>query len=856
MFVYAFQKGFFTIYSIGVIKYKPLGKLHIGNETLGENPCFFYDENGKLVLLRSRQAFIGGPYFTQPLSYDPHAPPNMNQWWVGHTAAWCDIHGMKNTSQNLIRCHMYMIWFFPERRVANDSFFDTYFIPWLQQLKSEGFYFQLEMWNDNGTGSSTYPYAYPSDNGMYFWWNREARDYSLLWNKTVQDDLIWIWNYTLTKLYQANVLDHLVLIEPICEYPYPSSMAMAVSATPFYHGKLFWNYAKSNVSQDSWHSWLRKKYDDNITKLKEAWNHGPEPWNYSGTENDSFESLLLSNHTGYGYGNPRYNDMLMWTHECMVNFTRYFYEQINTWWYGKNKVYIGWDAQDFGRYQHSPQGKNNPNYITRLDYSLVDFHRYSDVILKHYYSHPLTGDPPGTLDQYDRLGDFSLFYFTHLAAWARALKKPFIIDETGCSSGAWFSGTNGWSTWATQNYKIAWTNASVRIALTDGAAGLNQFYCQYSHCIWGNPNPAGNISYWEPYMKHQMEIYKSAEAWLDKLYYAPITIVLDYGSVYSGEPTYTHGDAALLKSVGITPKYLVLMDTNGILYPEIPEDTEIVIWATHGVAMYMPTATMLQKMNSVLSDGKKLILAGVCNGEWFSGYVDPPNYRLENFLNVSMFPLTSMTYGTDYGEDYNSTTIHISLYGTNIAIRRSLSWTSKVWWNVSKINAVWTINTTDGNYYSGWGHEPFVLQNQYIAWIKVSLATSNTWGQGSNEYNLYDANTGLVYRKILENWGYHHPFLSWDYPDNSYGHALTERAIAKLSSTKLIAVIGSHHFRAYTYTVKINLTSLCMDTSTDYSVYFPSNSTIKVLNAEQLIGGFQVNVPGNQTEVITIQTAR
>jgi hypothetical protein len=767
-------------------------KLHIGDPSKDENPRFFYDEEGNLVTLREIQGQALIDYFTRSYSQ-----------FGGKSLGEMDIELLKNLSMNVIRIHISpqslpaagcpnacMFW---ENRTPVSEWYDA-LLNFFQKVKNNNLYFTI----DGGLGGS--------DPDYWFRWERDW--YSLLWNETVFDDFVWIWNYTLTRIKEAGLLDNLVYITPASEY-FGQTWEPDAGMNPYrFDGySLILNYSwnktgqekdetykyvksKTDVALRSWQNWLKNYYKDNITALIENWNrYGPEPWNYTGNETYDWDSLNFS----YSRWGNRKGDFDFWMNDVINNFTRRFSERIKKYF---PEVYITWDTAVY-------IGTNK--CVTNS----------SDFLAHHFYA-----EPPWANWGIKFYSDRYQYYWEPIAGWARALNKPMVNDESGGDCCQW---------WSPIEYYTGGINVTSGLAMTNSYAGLLLFYVGHEFFGWVSFDFWNNyLNQMKPVAEKYMKLWKGLERYLDKIEYDKIAIIDSFTDSES-----SLGNFAFLRQAGFNPEYIISSYNNGTLYPpEIPLDVEVIVLPS-GIGddpYIIMSPEELKAVNKALSRGAKAIISQMVGADF---YRNPLRY--EDYINSSYFPLNPL----DYKWERNSTPIYVNVDGTIITINRSAWWSSgnSVKWNTSAIKGVWLINTTEG--------EPFVIINDKIAWIRTPLSTNNF------HYSSYinEPKTYLIYKKIFEYWGIK-PVIEVD--KNS---PKLDTTFARESNTSAVIIQYNHHHDNRIINLSINLDKAKLDPSYNYILFSVADwyASKSYYSSAELQAGIPIKIEGNRSQAVIIK---
>lgn len=719
---YAILHSYVTISSSGYILAisSPAGKLHIGDPNEGENPCFFYDENGQIVTLRMIQAAATNAFFTYTFP------------GTTHSYAEEEIELVNKSAANTHRLHMFFISgsgneYSTSRRVSNQDLYNK-LIDFCRKAAARGQYYVLDGYMDNTTISV-------NENNWFF--KELTSPGGLLWNQTVMDDFVWIWNETLRQLNSAgaDVWNHLVYIDVWSEFDGGTSNDVkSMCRNPYlYDG----THGLGDAAIVSWRNWLRKKYDNNITKLISTWNLGSsEKWNWNGRETTSFDSLLFSQ-GALADSSMRQVDMQLWYNEVILNFTKYCTEQ---WKKSFPDVYVCWGGygNDVSMGYAAAISPSEPAF------NLAALLFYTDIIDQHWYG------SDGNQDFTHWNSDYVKYGLAQLAAVGRALKKPIVLGETGCVTGQGV----GFSSDERENTYIFW-NRTVTDLIRFGWGGWCPYWYGYYYALEAAPNAISETNARLNTIRWLNTFYMMNQDLMEQYNFDPICIISPFGEKMR-ELRGLEGIFQLFIKAGYNPKYVVLAWNETMDLPnEIPSDTSLVVIGSGytSFAMSEHTGQLIQNWGN--NNASRKIIALYCQER----SIHNTSIHWEDTLNASWFPLNPMIYGSTYiSSDFahNSTDIHVSVYGEEILIERSKDWYAGYYvnWFYSDITGVWLINTTDGRYYDGIGYEPLVIANNKLAWIMSPLDRACTC---LSTFRMPSPNAGLIIKKIMEYFGFH-PF--------------------------------------------------------------------------------------------------
>jgi hypothetical protein len=794
----------------------PYGKLHIGDETLGQNTWFFYDENGHLVTLRMYQSGHRGiGFYTTICEYGDYA---------GQTWADASISFAKDAEYNCFRIHMFFgsqyasssEWLFPSRRTVNETVFD-YFLGHLEDLADNNIYFVLDGYWHQGSSS--------------FWMAQElngtAPSYGgLLWNSTVQDDFIWCWTEVLTRIKNRgeNVWNHLVFIEPWSELFMSQSGSvtgtdLSINAQHPYRYNGTFGYGDAALK--SWHNWLKKKYNNNIDSLKTVWSKGAyEAWNYSGVENNTFESLLMSFKT-VKYSVRAY-DFNEWFAEVVENFTR----DCTTYW--KTcfpDLYVAWDGWASGLTYPSISSSD-----IRVKPSAC--FKYSDVLDGHDFA--------GTSEDYTYfLGDNYVYRQIQLAAIARTLKKPYVTGEFGAGMSIALGYDSGQDTNNINCWKIV-----LNRALRHGYAGWCPFWCSYWHA-WETGIYSTRVARCDarrPYMRELNLLYKAAENWIDKNEYDPIMIVTNGGAYFGTSYSETGSSITkLFDEAGYIPKYWGFSHNNETFYPEtIPNDVEVVVLGELGSTGDY-TKEELKIINDWLnSDGShKLIICYPARKD----LLQQSTIHFEDFVNTTLFPLSAVTYDTSYILNSNATDTYVDVDGVYVLLARSNAYHSGgyIEFPESYITGTCLINYTDTG-------KPMTIINNRIAWIGSVIGLQ--CGNPNSEAYAACRNGYLIIRKILNYWGCK--------PNAEIAESYRRVVVvfSKISDTYgIVPLFSLNQTYSGTINVKFNFTTMGLDRNYNYILFSQKTKNTMIKTPSELeSAGIIISLEPMSRDIIVLRT--
>lgn len=802
----------------------PYGKLRIGNETLGQKPWFFYDENGRLVTLRMYQSGHQSiRFYTEAIPAGKYADGN---------TTWADasILFAKDAGFNCFRIHIFFgnkyvppsEWLFPARRTVNEAVFE-YFLDHLEKLANNNIYFVLDGYLH--LASPNYWLAQEV--------NGSAPHYGgLLWNSTVKEDFIWVWNETLTriKMRGENVWKHLVFIEPWSEWLLggPGSPTgeniITNSQNPYRYNQSQWeDKGFGNASLVSWQRWLKKKYKNDIEKLKVIWGYGPETpqerWNASGREKNSFESLLMPTKPIKRSYN-RALDFNLWFAETIENFTR---DCNNYWKTFFPDLYVAWD----GWQSTLGAGILEPDYIrVRTAAAFI----YSDVLDGHDFA--------SLSENYAYVfGDRYVYRQLQLATIARTLKKPYVTGEFGPCTGS-SVGYDPAQDWR----NIGTWNLTLNKALRYGYAGWCPYWVSYWHAFeTGNINRILRADARQPYIRELNLIYKAAENWLDKIEYDPIMIVTPAGSHFN-----TYGSmsgavflAKLLDQAGYVPKYWGFSYNNETFYPKtIPDDVKVIILGEL-VNTQEYGKLELKIINEWLNSDSfhKLVVCHTPSRDFMLG----DSIRWEDVLNVTLFPLSTVAYGVSYVSRFNNTDVYVNVDGVDVLLERSNNYHSGYYVEFVEqyITGTCLINYTDTG-------KPMTVINDRIAWIG-SVISYQCGNPNANAYST-SKNGYLIIRKILSYWGYIPKIdVTQDYWRVGYG-------FSKISSTYgIISIFSLNHTHSGIIRPKLNFTRMGLDTNYSYVLFSLQTKIAMTKTPTELENGFSVQLGPLNREILILR---
>jgi hypothetical protein len=686
--------------------------LHIGNEKMGENPCFFYDNTGHVITLRMIQAAATNAFFTFKF-------PNSE-----NTYASAEIVLAQNSSANSHRLHMFLVSgsgneYSSSRRVPLQSMYDK-LLSFCLNASIQNQYYVLDGYIDNTTISA-------NTNNWFF--KELTSSGGLLWNSTVTDDFVWLWNETLQQLKtNPNVWDHLLYIDPWSEFNGGTLDDVKIMCrNPYlYDG----TNGLGNAALISWQNWLESTYHGNISELQVVWGRGTqERWNWTGKETNSFDSLLFSQ-GAMATSSMRQVDMQLWYNEVVANFTNYC---SNEWKKSFPDVYVSWGG--YGADVSLPfTGVLSP---TSVIFNLAAELNYTDVIDQHWYG----SDSDGFMNWNS---DYVKYGFAQLAAAGRALKKPIVLGETGFVT----SQTVGFDS-ENRNKTYNYWNNTIQDMIKFGWAGWCPYWYGYYYSLEAARSAVDETNARISTMESYNALYASKEASMEQKIYDPITIVCTYGENFR-EFRGLEGIFQLFIKAGYNPKYVLFeWDDQSDLPNTIPKDTRVVVLGSGftSQAITEHTGQLVQDWANN-NDSRKIIALYAQERS-----IHNVSVHFENILNASWFPYSNMAYGVTYmSSDYahNSTSINVDVSGTSVLIDRT-NWYGGYFvdWDYTKIRGAWLINSTNGRYYANIGYEPLVIANDKLAWVNSPLDRSTAC---LGTYEMLSPNAGLIIKCIMEHF--------------------------------------------------------------------------------------------------------
>jgi hypothetical protein len=645
----------------------------------------------------------------------------------GTTHSYADeqIDLLNKSSANTHRLHMFLISgtnneYSTSRRVPNQNLYSK-LIDFMRDLGSEAQYCVLDGYIDN----TTVPVNFNN------WFFRELTSPGgLLWNRTVMDDFVWIWNETLRQVRNAgsDVWSRLVYIDPWSEFSGGSTEDVKfMCRSPYlYDGE----HALGNAALLSWQSWLADKCNDSISELKTAWGLGSaERWNWTGRETDSFASLVFSQ-GALSTSSIRQIDMQLWYNEVVANFTRYCTEYWKTYF---PDVYVCWGGYgaDVSFGYGASLSPTNPAF--NLAAEVI----YSDLLDQHWYG----SDSAQDFSHWD--SDYTKYGFAQLAAAARALKKPIVLGETGVVTGQGL----GFSQDERANTYIFW-NRTVTDMIRHGWAGWCPYWYGYYYSLEAAPSAVSETNTRLGTMQLFNSQYCQIESSIADNVYDPICVISTLGEQFR-EYRGLEGIFQLFLTAGYNPKYVVLSWNETVDLPgSIPEDASVVVIGSGltSFAMSEHTGELVKRWGNN-NESRKVVALYSQERSIYNTSI-----HWETTLDASWFPLSPMIYGTSYVSSdsaHNSTNIHVNVDGVSVLIDRSSNWHGGYYvnWTHTRINGVWLINTTDGRFYDGLGTEPLVIANDKLAWIMSPLDRSCA---GLTSFRMLSPSSGLIIKRIME----------------------------------------------------------------------------------------------------------
>ena len=688
------------------------GQLRVGNETEGQNPCFFYGDDDQLITLRQYQdghldrddtGAYGQTYYTDTIRSD--WPAYTTGPYIDYTWANATIQYAVDAGFNTLRIHMFLgknqADLFPTYKAIDPIAF-RYFLEHLTEAKNNDLYYALD--------------GYFHDSGAVAWWfTDEMMNSSVLWNTTVRDDFIYVWESMVQEIYtNSTTYDGLLYIQPWSEWFLGGTAdnILIWARDPYrYNG----DDVYGNASLVSWNNWLNTTFSNNATHLNLVFDEGTTDKFNETTEIAFFNTSMPS--ASFSSSSVRAYYFSRWYDECVYNFTSYFNTQLKT---SFPDLYISWDgfAATFG-------GAGNANAVTSA-YTCIE---NSDVLDHHTFGSVSAGY--GNWD-----GDELLDDYTVLSGLSRALKIPLIVGEQGIAT----SQATGYDAVYDDETVAHWREIT-NMMLTQGYAGWTPYWCNYIHSYASTQNYVDDADRRIPALIEINKEWEAAENYIDKTVYKNITMLVSLGTSYRDGQIQTYPYAL----GNIVPKYAIWSIGNGTRIPtSIPPDTDILIMGGDYYANYYYFPDDLRMVNEWLENDTdhKLIL------HYFTTQDHHLNtLRLENYFNTSLFPINNMVYGAGYTASDNSTDCYVTAWGDQVLLNRSDNYHSQhgMTFNPADITGTTLVSITDSN-------KPFVIASNQVAWVGCATEMYEALA-ASRAYN-YEYDIWKIYYEILDNWGY------------------------------------------------------------------------------------------------------
>jgi hypothetical protein len=826
-------------------------QLHIGNSSIGENPCYFYNENGTLTTLRIT--------WEGDMMYPSYDIPDAEQ----------QLQINKNVSGNCERFLLYPSAFFPNPKGTVDTANISAVVNLLRCVAGNGSYYIL-----------SWDFFLGGDNNN--WFSREMNASSIFWNTTVQNDLIWmtttLFSYiNAVKVDGQSLLSYMAYISFTEWLDYGGIMtnqnSYSVTGTDlqwqtnarnpyrfsgdpsFYMGEYNGNHPvdppynggtqvtySATCAEVSWTNWLKKKYNDNITALKIAWNvtdmygayndKAMEYWNYTGTESNSFSNLTMGN---MSYNTGRELDFGEWYDQCTYNFTMNFKNSVKAFY---PNVYFAVDTMaPLYTPSHTAGDCGCSPLILAETSDLLDYHLYGGW------------SGASTADTVWFQGDVYHSWWCDIGAFGRAMNKPVVVDECGASALAWYE---PWQYW-----EIGFLNVSVSLAISNGIAGVGWYWLGIR---WYGYNAAIETRAGQALQKYAISTYANASAYLGNVQYDKIAFIrslADFApNMIPSISTATDSGKEImwLQQAGYNPDYLIFGYNETSFVPSIPADTQVIIYdSSYYGNQFIPDSTA-SALNTFLANGGKLVISYARMGgsaEW-AGF----NEKWESQINAAYFPISPAVYGSSYTTVSNSTNVSISVYGQTVFINRSADYSARftIKWTDADITGSRLINMTDGVAQGG-NPQPFCIANSHVAWIASPIFDIAGWfptssGEGgmlTSGYGMY-----LVYEKILSFWGTF-PRVNVG-TDKSLTMTAWTASVTSANNAK-IAVSNFNFTRGQSttaFTFSLNVATLGLNKSATYFMFWLYNGTTFTKTGDQLGSAMQLELPANQTSTIIL----
>ena len=781
------------------------GRLRVGNESLGQNPSFFYgNETDQLITLRQLQdahldrndpGQYGYTYYTDTILDDwpgYTTGPFVNETWANATIQYAVAGGF-----NTLRIHIFLGKdqndLFPTYKQINSTAFQN-FLTHLSVAKNNSLYYALD-------GYFHDPY-HPS-----WWLLDEMNQSSVIWNATVLDDFVYIWEAMVQEIYtNSSSYDGLLYIQPWSEWFLGggASNILVTSRDPYrYDG----SGANGNASLTSWNNWLDKEFSSNSTAMINAFDEGSsDKWN--ATTETAFFNASLSTGSWAG-GSVRAYYCSRWYDECIYNFTSYFNTQLKTAFPG---LYISWDG-----FASTYEGGGTADAVISA-YTLIE---NSDVLDHHTF-----GSLVETYGYWG--GDEVLNDYTQFSGLARALKIPIIVGEQGIVTGQ----STGYAQSNDDETYEHWRQIT-NIMITQGYAGWTPYWCSYVHGYVSSQLYADDADRRLSTLAEINKEWEIAENYLDSIVYNNITVLTTLGDSYHSGSF----DRMQLARGGYTPKYTIWSIGNGTRMPvSIPSDTEVLII---GGAYYPSREYFIDDLITI-----NTWLGGDANRKLLIHYFATSDehlntIRYEDYINTAYFPINNMAYGAGYSLGENATDTYVTADGDQVLLNRSDNYHSQhgLTFNPPDITGDILVNITDSS-------KPYVIANNRIAWIAGSTEQFEAL-TASRAYN-YDYDTWKIYKEIFDYWEI--------YP-TVYANSDTREvsSYSSVASDHLMITIGNiNQTSSETYSQRFNGTAWGLTGSFSlFDELAETRTDISTANLENI--GYTTTLSQNNTNHIVIR---
>jgi hypothetical protein len=806
----------------------PNGQVRPGNQSLGQKPSLFYDEDGNVVMLRGLQTgYVDSDWMDSWIEND--VPVESKYADTGVTWTNASISYAKDSNTNWYTFHLFLGWngdaesMFPSRLTVNETKLAK-LVSYLHTLAENDIYFSLD-------GSLQYQ-------NVSTWWmlqeiNGTAPSYGgLAWNTTVQDDFVWCWNTILDAIAAdgSDTWNHLLFISPWNEYftGFVGAGANdggtgwhANSRDPYRYNQSDYNdNGYGNASLLSWQNYLATKYNDDFDLLTSTWNLGTQ--DKLSTNETGFNKICMPTSINWYSGSIRSYDFTIWFQECMSELM--------------SNIKAGVKANHSDTlFSFGGCNQNAVGVVTSPSFPSVSFWtgaNESDIIDVHFYG-SLTVE---TYLNYD--SDYWIEGLSKIAAFARATNKTLILGEFGPSG----SGTSGYvadNNAATYSF---WGKVA-SMMLQDQIAGWVPYWTEYWHAF--ETGQVYKITVSDARQSTLLALnnkLSASENWIEHIAFDPILVYAPFGSLWDAGVADTNLagiiDWELYSHAGYHPKYYMVSYSNETSMPDdIPSDVTVISVTAGARGLGAWTRKDMLAISTWLDadPAHKIILSYAPAMDVYR-----QTLRYETYFNETVFPLVSLAYGSSYVQTTNTTVTSVTVDSQAIQLNRDYHYDAKnyVQWTTGFLhNYTWLINYTDVA-------SPYVIANNKTAWIASGTSPLLTY---SGEYAL-SPQSFLIINKILSNWNIEPKLKVTD-----YNQTRMASSISVIDGEYSVFVIGNlNSSSAYDSNVTVNFERASLFTG-DYVLYSYLQQTVTNVSSTELSTGLTIEVPADGIEILVLR---